>query len=76
MGHTAYQDIYGHIVEFSSDKHGSRFIQQKIQTASSEEKQIIFDEIVPDTFQLIEDVFGNYVGRPQSYFVSISRLGY
>ena len=64
----AYQDIYGHIVEFSGDQHGSRFIQQKIETASSEEKQIIFDEIVPDnTLQLVQDVFGNYVGRPQSY---------
>ncbi|KAI0256715.1 armadillo-type protein [Lactifluus subvellereus] len=55
-------DIYGHIVEFSGDQHGSRFIQQKIETASSEEKQIIFDEIVPDnTLQLVQDVFGNYV---------------
>ena len=68
MGHTAHQDIYGHIVEFSGDQHGSRFIQQKIETASSEEKQIIFDEIVPDnTLQLVQDVFGNYVGPPQSY---------
>ena len=77
MGYTAHQDIYGHIVEFSGDQHGSRFIQQKIETASSEEKQIIFDEIVPDnTLQLVQDVFGNYVGRPQSYLVSISCLGH
>ncbi|KAF8503539.1 armadillo-type protein [Russula emetica] len=55
-------DIYGHIVEFSGDQHGSRFIQQKIESASSEEKQMIFDEIVPDnTLQLVQDVFGNYV---------------
>ena len=68
MGHAAHQDIYGHIVEFSGDQHGSRFIQQKIETASSEEKQIIFDEIVPDnTLQLVQDVFGNYVGRLQPY---------
>jgi pumilio RNA-binding family len=52
-------------VEFSGDQHGSRFIQQKIESASSEEKQIIFDEIVPDnTLQLVQDVFGNYVSRP------------
>jgi Pumilio-family RNA binding repeat len=52
-------------VEFSGDQHGSRFIQQKIETASSEEKQIIFDEIVPDnTLQLVQDVFGNYVSQP------------
>ena len=58
------QDIFGYIVEFSGDQHGSRFIQQKLETATSEEKQIVFDEIVPDSaLQLIQDVFGNYVGN-------------
>lgn len=56
------QDIYGHIVEFSGDQHGSRFIQQKLESSTSEEKQGVFDEIVPDNaLQLIQDVFGNYV---------------
>ncbi|KZT09429.1 ARM repeat-containing protein, partial [Laetiporus sulphureus 93-53] len=56
------KDIYGYVVEFSGDQHGSRFIQQKIETASTEEKQVIFDEIVPhNALQLIQDVFGNYV---------------
>ncbi|KAF8654193.1 hypothetical protein AX16_003722 [Volvariella volvacea WC 439] len=56
------RDIFGYIVEFSGDQHGSRFIQQKLETASSEEKQIVFDEIVPNNaLQLITDVFGNYV---------------
>ncbi|KAI5122952.1 hypothetical protein M0805_006833 [Coniferiporia weirii] len=56
------KDIFGYVVEFSGDQHGSRFIQQKLETASSEEKQIIFDEIVPSAaLQLIQDVFGNYV---------------
>ncbi|EPQ58108.1 ARM repeat-containing protein [Gloeophyllum trabeum ATCC 11539] len=56
------RDIAGHIVEFSGDQHGSRFIQQKLETATSEEKQSIFDEIVPNNaLQLIQDVFGNYV---------------
>ncbi|KAH7914709.1 armadillo-type protein [Hygrophoropsis aurantiaca] len=56
------RDILGYVVEFSGDQHGSRFIQQKLETATSEEKQIVFDEIVPDnTLQLIQDVFGNYV---------------
>lgn len=59
---TISQDIYGYIVEFSGDQHGSRFIQQKLETATSEEKQGVFDEIVPDNaLQLIQDVFGNYV---------------
>ncbi|KAI0725121.1 ARM repeat-containing protein [Fomitopsis betulina] len=56
------KDIYGYIVEFSGDQHGSRFIQQKVETASSEDKQKIFEEIVPvHALQLIQDVFGNYV---------------
>lgn len=56
------RDIFGYIVEFSGDQHGSRFIQQKLETATSEEKQVVFDEIVPDNaLQLIQDVFGNYV---------------
>lgn len=56
------RDIYGYIVEFSGDQHGSRFIQQKLENATSEEKQIVFDEIVPtNALQLIQDVFGNYV---------------
>ncbi|TFK76423.1 ARM repeat-containing protein [Pluteus cervinus] len=56
------RDIFGYIVEFSGDQHGSRFIQQKLETATSDEKQIVFDEIVPNnTLQLIQDVFGNYV---------------
>ncbi|CAG8539510.1 5318_t:CDS:10 [Cetraspora pellucida] len=50
----------GH-VEFSGDQHGSRFIQQKLETANSEEKQLVFDEILPNALQLMTDVFGNYV---------------
>lgn len=54
----------GHIAEFSSDQHGSRFIQQQIEHASHEERQIIYDEIVPrNAFHLMQDVFGNYVGN-------------
>ena len=55
------QDIYGHIVEFSGDQHGSRFIQQKLETANSDEKEQAFREILPNAMQLMTDVFGNYV---------------
>ena len=51
----------GSIVEFSGDQHGSRFIQQKLETASSEDKQLVFEEILPNALQLMTDVFGNYV---------------
>ncbi|KAG0749149.1 hypothetical protein G6F57_006009 [Rhizopus arrhizus] len=53
--------LEGHIVEFSGDQHGSRFIQQKLETASGEEKEMVFEEILPNALQLMTDVFGNYV---------------
>lgn len=55
------KDIMGNIVEFSGDQHGSRFIQQKLETANLEDKQMVFDEIKPKALQLMTDVFGNYV---------------
>jgi mRNA-binding protein PUF3 len=55
------RDIYNHVVEFSGDQHGSRFIQQKLETANSDEKDQIFTEIQPNLLQLMTDVFGNYV---------------
>jgi len=48
-------------VEFSGDQHGSRFIQQKLENANSDEKEQIFREILPNSLQLMTDVFGNYV---------------
>ena len=36
------RDIANHVVEFSQDQHGSRFIQQKLERASPQEKQLIF----------------------------------
>ncbi|CEJ59492.1 hypothetical protein PMG11_08116 [Penicillium brasilianum] len=55
------KDIYNHVVEFSGDQHGSRFIQQKLETANSDEKEQVFREIQPNSLQLMTDVFGNYV---------------
>lgn len=49
------------MVEFSGDQHGSRFIQDKLQTANSDEKEQVFREIEPNAIQLMKDVFGNYV---------------
>jgi len=49
------------VVEFSGDQHGSRFIQSKLETANSDEKEVIFREIGPNAIQLMKDVFGNYV---------------
>ncbi|OWM70036.1 hypothetical protein CDL15_Pgr025885 [Punica granatum] len=54
-------EIVGHVVEFSADQYGSRFIQQKLETASTEEKDMVFHEIMPRALTLMTDVFGNYV---------------
>ncbi|XP_021910705.1 pumilio homolog 6, chloroplastic-like [Carica papaya] len=54
-------DIAGHIVEFSADQHGSRFIQQKLEICSFEEKESVFKEVLPHASKLMTDVFGNYV---------------
>ncbi|PIN23890.1 Translational repressor Pumilio/PUF3 and related RNA-binding proteins (Puf superfamily) [Handroanthus impetiginosus] len=54
-------DILGRIVEFSIDQHGSRFIQQKLENCSVEEKELVFKEVLPHASKLITDVFGNYV---------------
>ncbi|KAM0454746.1 hypothetical protein ACHAPV_005498 [Trichoderma viride] len=66
------RDIYNHAVEFSGDQHGSRFIQQKLETANSDEKEQIFREIEPNALQLMKDVFGNYV--VQKFFEYGSQL--
>eukprot|EP00252_Welwitschia_mirabilis_P006489 TRINITY_DN1737_c0_g1_i1.p1 TRINITY_DN1737_c0_g1~~TRINITY_DN1737_c0_g1_i1.p1 ORF type:complete len:1058 (-),score=248.94 TRINITY_DN1737_c0_g1_i1:447-3620(-) len=54
-------EISGHVVEFSSDQHGSRFIQQKLEGATDEEKIMVFEELFPHALELMTDVFGNYV---------------
>ncbi|XP_078206023.1 pumilio homolog 2 isoform X11 [Callithrix jacchus] len=55
------RDLIGHIVEFSQDQHGSRFIQQKLERATPAERQMVFNEILQAAYQLMTDVFGNYV---------------
>ncbi|XP_021904424.1 pumilio homolog 4-like isoform X2 [Carica papaya] len=54
-------DIADHVVEFSTDQYGSCFVQQKLETATVEEKNLIFPEIVPHARTLVIDVFGDYV---------------
>ncbi|XP_021761946.1 pumilio homolog 5-like isoform X2 [Chenopodium quinoa] len=54
-------EISGQIVEFSTDQHGSRFIQQKLESCGSDEKESVFKEVLPQVAKLMTDVFGNYV---------------
>ena len=49
------------IVVISADQYGSRFIQQKLETATTEDKNMVFEEIFPQALTLMTDVFGNYV---------------
>ncbi|CAB3220983.1 unnamed protein product [Arctia plantaginis] len=55
------RELANHIVEFSQDQHGSRFIQQKLERATVQEKQMVFNEIIGAAYSLMTDVFGNYV---------------
>lgn len=55
------EDIIGHVVEFSRDQHGSRFIQQKLESASDAQKDLVFREVYVEALDLMTDVFGNYV---------------
>ncbi len=49
------------MVEFCGDQAGSRFLQHKLETANSDEKERVFTEIRPNVLQLMMDSFGNYV---------------
>ncbi|QRV85794.1 Pumilio-family RNA binding repeat [Ceratobasidium sp. AG-Ba] len=68
------RDISGHVTEFCGDQHGSRFIQQKLETATEGEKETIFSELLPDgLFSLMTDVFGNYVIQKLFEFGSVEQ---
>jgi len=53
--------LSGHVVEFAEDQHGSRFIQQKLESAPVQEREAVFQELQPSCLSLMTDVFGNYV---------------
>ena len=38
-----------------------RFIQQQLERATVPEKQLVFSEIIASAYNLMTDVFGNYV---------------
>ncbi|XP_039637121.1 pumilio homolog 2 isoform X2 [Perca fluviatilis] len=67
------RDLPGHMVEFSQDQHGSRFIQQKLERATPAERQMVFGEILQAAYQLMTDVFGNYVIQKFFEFGSIDQ---
>mmetsp|Transcript_32674 Transcript_32674/g.84699 ORF Transcript_32674/g.84699 Transcript_32674/m.84699 type:complete len:720 (+) Transcript_32674:122-2281(+) len=54
-------DITKHITDFAKDQYGSRFIQQRFEVATLEEKKVACDALLNDVSSLVTDVFGNYV---------------
>ena len=67
------RDLVNHMVEFSRDQHGSRFIQQKLERCSAAERELVFNEILSSSYDLIIDVFGNYVIQKFLEFGSIEQ---
>lgn len=55
------QDIFGYVVDFAGDQQGSRFLQEKIPGANSDDKAKVFEEIIVNANQMMTDVFGNYI---------------
>ncbi|GMM36428.1 mRNA-binding protein [Saccharomycopsis crataegensis] len=68
-------DIFEHAIEFSKDQHGSRFIQQEIEHASAEEKEVFFNQIRDVSVDLMTDVFGNYVIQKYFEFGTVIQKG-
>ena len=68
-------DVRGHVVDFAKDQHGSRFIQQKLEQATNDEKEVIFSEVLPAAYSLITDVFGNYVIQKYFEFGTLEQKG-
>ncbi|WFD41636.1 mRNA binding protein puf3 [Malassezia psittaci] len=54
-------DVRGRMVEISTDQHGSRLIQEKLDHCSQEDRDLVFNELYPEARRLMTDVFGNYV---------------
>lgn len=67
-------EISGHFYEFSKDQYGSRHLQQKLETCTTEDISTVLNELLPPIdgseplnlhaskiLQLMTDVFGNYV---------------
>jgi len=57
-------EIKGHVVEFTADQFASRWLQQKLETATEEERQWIFDEVLTAPFAIQTD--GMSQSRPSA----------
>ncbi|EFN51026.1 hypothetical protein CHLNCDRAFT_28462 [Chlorella variabilis] len=55
------QELRGQLYPFCRDQHGSRLVQQQLETAAPEELTALFGEVRHKLLPLMVDVFGNYV---------------
>lgn len=55
------EDLLGSVIEASTDQYGSRFIQERLPSASAATKRAVVGEVIPAILSLATDVFGNYV---------------
>jgi len=53
--------VMSNLLENCRDQNGSRLIQQHFEKADYEEQEKIFEQIYPQAYSLMTDVFGNYV---------------
>ncbi|CAB3397776.1 unnamed protein product [Caenorhabditis bovis] len=74
-------DIRGHMLAFAKDQVGSRYIQHQIEHSDQVEKDEIFDEVLENCVELVDDIFGNYViqkffehGEPRHWYGLVSAL--
>ena len=53
--------LKGHFLEASQDQSGSRFIQEKLNKGTMEDKVLVYGELKADLIVLMKDVFSNYI---------------
>ena len=62
-----YLTQWSEIPYSSAEQYGSQFIQQKLQTTTTDEKNVVYEEIMPLALVMMTDVFGNYVNQKVPY---------
>jgi pumilio RNA-binding family len=56
------QDVMGQVLEFATDQHGSRFLQQNLESSQdAAEKAAVLNMILPQTKAMSKDQYGNFV---------------
>jgi len=55
------EHLKGIVLEFAKDAHGSRYLQEIISQLKPLQQKQIIDELIEDTLDVMQDVFGNYV---------------